>query len=312
VALLRIGTRGSALARAQAEHVAGLLRGADPALDVELQVIAVSGDRANAANGSGPTDKSRWVDALEQALLAGTVDLAVHSAKDVPGRPAEGLALVGAPAREDARDALCGAAGIADLPPGARVGTGSLRRAAQLRALRADLDVVALRGNVDTRLRRLGDHDAIVLALAGLRRLGRSGAADAALEPEQMVPAPGQGTLALQAREEDEGAARAAAAISDAEALASLEAERALVRALDAGCRTPLGALARPIGGDRDDLLELTVFVGLPDGSAWVRDRLVGSRDRAAALGEGVGARVLAAGGGELLRRAEELAAADA
>ena len=312
MARLRIGTRGSALARAQAEHVAGLVRGTDPALVVEIEVIAVSGDLP-AGNGarSAPADKSRWVDAIEDALRAGRVDLAVHSAKDVPGRLAPGLVLVGAPPREDARDALCGAPGLDDLAPGARVGTGSLRRAAQLRSARDDLEVVPARGNVDTRLRRLaeGRCDAIVLAMAGLRRLGREDAG-VALDPALLVPAPGQGTLALQAREDDDAAARAAAAISDLHALAALEAERALVRALDAGCHAPLGAFARPVPAGRGEGLELSVFVGLPDGSAWVRDRLTGSLDRAAALGEAAGERVLAAGGGDLLRAAEELAVA--
>ena len=306
---LRIGTRGSALARAQAEHVAGLLRRADPDLEVEVETIVVSGDQAPAASNGARADKSRWVDAIEDGLSLGAIDLAVHSAKDVPGQLAPGLALVGAPAREDPRDALCGATDLQDLAPGARVGTGSLRREAQLRALRADLTVAGLRGNVDTRLRRLGEggYDAIVLALAGLRRLGLESAAGAALDPAVVVPAPGQGTLALEAREDDGVALRAAASISDGDALAALEAERALVRTLDAGCHTPVGAHAGLVNGG----LELSVFVGLPDGTAWLRDRLVGSRDRAAALGEAVGERVLAAGGGDLLRRAEEMALAD-
>jgi hydroxymethylbilane synthase len=188
-----------------------------------------------------------------------------------------------------------------------------VRRAAQQRAIREDLVIAPLRGNVDTRLRRLGEggYDAIVLALAGLRRLGRGNEAGAPLDAERIVPAPGQGTLALEAREDDALALGAAAAISDDGALAALEAERALVRTLDASCHTPLGAYARLLAGagGRDDRLELSVFVGLPDGSAWLRDRLVGSRDRAAALGEAVGERVLAAGGGELLQRAEAMAA---
>jgi hydroxymethylbilane synthase len=311
VALLRIGTRGSALARAQADHVADLLRASDPALEVEVEVIVVSGDRGAATSNGAPADKSRWVDAIEEGLLVGAVDVAVHSAKDVPGLLAPGLALAGAPAREDPRDALCGAGSLEELRAGARVGTGSVRRAAQLRALREDIEIAELRGNVDTRLRRLGEggYDAIVLALAGLRRLGRESEAGARLDAERVVPAPGQGTLALEAREDDAVALRAAAAISDGATLAALEAERALVRTLDASCHTPLGAYARPISGDRGgDHLELNVFVGLPDGSAWLRDRLAGSRDRAAALGVAVGERVLAAGGGELLQRAEAMA----
>ena len=162
---IRLGTRGSALALAQAGIVAEALGGA------ELVAIATGGDR-----GAGAQDKSRWVDAIEEALLAGEVDLAVHSAKDVPGELGEGLALIAAPRRGEARDALCGARALGDLPPGARVGTSSLRRRAALLAARPDLDVVALRGNVDTRLRKLaaGEADAVVLAKAGLDRLGRA------------------------------------------------------------------------------------------------------------------------------------------
>lgn len=312
MAALRIGTRGSALARAQSEQVATLLRAADSSLEVQIEVIVVSGDRPGSPNGAA-ADKSRWVDAIEVALLSGRVDLAVHSAKDVPGQIADGLILAGVPAREDPRDALCGAAGLDELPSGARLGTSSLRRAAQLRSLREDLEVIALHGNVDTRLRRLseGGYDAIVLALAGLRRLGRDADAGAALDPAQLTPAPGQGALALQARADDPLAVTAAATITDGKALAAVEAERALVRGLEASCHTPLGAYARPIAGaGRGELLELSVFVGLPDGSEWIRDRLAGSRDRAAALGEAVAARVLSAGGGEMLRRAEEMAVA--
>ncbi|HEX4838606.1 MAG TPA: hydroxymethylbilane synthase, partial [Solirubrobacteraceae bacterium] len=181
---MRIGTRGSALALAQAKLVAERLGGA------ELVVVSVSGDRDATAG-----DKSRWVDAIEQGLLDGRIDLAVHSAKDVPAQLADGLELVASPRRADPRDALCGAESLATLRPGARVGTSSLRRTAQLRALRRDLDVVELHGNVDTRLRRLADEefDAIVLARAGLTRLGR----EEGTALDELIPAAGQGTLAL-------------------------------------------------------------------------------------------------------------------
>jgi hydroxymethylbilane synthase len=286
VTSLRIGTRGSALAIAQASAVAEALGGA------ELVAIATSGDR-----GDGAQDKSRWVDAIEQALLAGDVDLAVHSAKDVPAELADGLALAGAPRRADPRDALCGAGSLAELASGARVGTSSLRRAAQLRALRPDLDLVELHGNVDTRLRRLeeGDFDAIVVARAGLERLGR----DRGVALDELVPAAGQGTLAFEARAGDEGTASLIAPLRDAETETALAAERALVHALGADCRTPVGAHARLVG---DGTLELRAFVGLADGSAWVRDELSGYEPEA--LGRAVAGRLLAAGADELLAAA--------
>jgi hydroxymethylbilane synthase len=301
VARLRIGTRGSALARAQADGVAA-------PLDAEIVVIGVSGDEGSGA-AAVPGDKSRWVDRIEAALLDGSIDLAVHSAKDVPGELAAGTVLAGAPPREDPRDVICGADSVDCLLAGARVGTGSIRRGAQLRAARADLEVLDLRGNVDTRLRRLadGDYDAIVLALAGLRRLGRAAEAGAPMDLERFVPAPGQGLLALQARGGDGDTLATVARIVDPQAGAALTAERALARGLDASCHTPLGAHARPVGHGG---LQLTGFVGLPDGSAWVRDTAVGTLDAPEALGREVARRLTTAGAGELLSRAEAMAGA--
>ena len=280
---LRLGTRGSPLALRQAELVAQAI-----GTPVQTVVIATGGDR-----GEG-SDKGRWVDTIEAALLAGEVDLAVHSAKDVPGELAEGLELAGAPAREDPRDALCGASSLAALAIGARVGTSSLRRAAQLRVLREDLEVLELHGNIDTRLRRLqdGDFDAIVLAAAGLRRLGRDGWSAV----DELVPAPGQGTLALEARAGDARVAAAIAAMRDAGTERALAAERALVTRLGAGCHTPVGAFARDDGNGGT---RLSAFVGAPDGSYWIRDEQHG--EDPVALGEGVAQRLLAAGAGELL-----------
>ena len=283
---MRIGTRGSALALAQARQVADALGGA------ELVPITTSGDRV------AGTDKERWVKEIDAALLRGEIDLAVHSAKDVPARLTEGLEIAATPPRADPRDALCGATSLDGLPEGARVGTSSLRREALLHARRNDLDVVALRGNVDTRLRRLkeDDLDAIVLAYAGLQRLGRTRAAGAVLDAGEMVPAAGQGTLILTARTGD-GAARArVAAIDDPATAAALAAERALVRALDADCHTPVGAHAAP---DGDGALRLRAFVGRADGSAWVRDELRGPDPEA--LGAKVAPRLRAAGADEVL-----------
>jgi hydroxymethylbilane synthase len=206
---MRLGTRGSALALVQAEWVAAQLRSSGTAC--ELVEITTAGDR-----GELVADKSRWVSALERALLEDRIDLAVHSAKDVPAELAEGLELFAITPREDPRDALCGAPSLDALPAGARIGTSSLRRAAQLRALRDDLEVVELHGNVDTRLRKLaaGAADAVVLALAGLRRLGREADADAVLD--QLVPAAGQGALALEARSDDWRSGQVAGRVIDA------------------------------------------------------------------------------------------------
>jgi len=289
---MRIGTRGSALALAQAGWAAQRL--GDGA---EIVTITTLGDR-----GAEIGDKSRWVSELEHALVDGRIDIAVHSAKDVPTQLPECLELVAIAERADPRDVICGAGSLAELPAGARVGTSSLRRAAQIRAARADLEVISVRGNVDTRLRKLseGQFDAIVLALAGLQRLGRADEAGGVLA--ELVPAAGQGALAIEARS---GAIPAdlLAAVSDPEATACVTAERELVDALDASCNTPVGAYSRPLDGGG---LELVAWVGLPDGSEWVSDRQTGD---GGGLGRAVARRLLDAGAGELLRRAEREAA---
>ncbi len=288
---MRIGTRGSALALAQAAWVAERLGDGS-----ELVTITTSGDR-----GAAVGDKSRWVSELEQALLEDEVDIAVHSAKDVPAELAEGLELVAVPRRADPRDAICGAGSLSELSAGARVGTSSLRRAAQIRAIRADLEIVSVRGNVDTRLRKLseGEIDALVLARAGLERLGRADAVDGTLD--ELLPAAGQGALAVEARP---GALtpEALSRITDAEAMQCVAAERELTRALGASCNTPVGAHARRL---EDGTLELGAWAGLPDGSEWIGDRLRAAAD---GIGRAVAVRMLAAGAGELLQRAERSA----
>jgi len=304
--MMRVGTRGSALALAQAGTVAALL-----GPDVELVTVTTTGDRASAANpaaASGVNDKERWVKELELALLAGEVDLAVHSAKDVPSELPDGLELVGAPARGNPFDALVGADSLAALAAGARVGTASLRRAAQLLALREDLEVVVVRGNVDTRLRRLaeGDADALLLAAAGLQRLDRGEEIGCVLD--DLVPAPGQGTLVLEARAGDERAAAAARAITDAVTWDALLAERACVARLDASCHTPLGVHAHVVRHGGDQAIVMRTFVGLPDGSSWLCDETPACATPAAA-GALAAERLLAAGGGDLLARAEAVAA---
>ena len=300
---------------AQARLVARMLEEAEEGLAVELVPVRTSGDERSGGGGAGvragssappgePGDKSRFVKEIEEALLAGEADLAVHSAKDVPGELPEGLAIVGVPERADPRDALCGDAGsLAALASGARVGTSSLRRRSQLLAARPDLKVSELRGNVDTRLRRLaeGRYEAVVLARAGLERLGRAGEASAVLEIEEMTPAPGQGCLALEASAGDRRVADLASAVTHGPSLAALTAERALVTGLDATCRTPVGAYAEVAG----DALRLIAFAGAPDGEAWIRDSLEGDAGDPSALGRAVAERMLAAGAGDVLAAAD-------
>jgi hydroxymethylbilane synthase len=288
---LRIGTRGSALALAQARWVAERL-----GPDIEIVEITTAGDLARDASGVTPAidpgDKSRWTGALERALLAGEIDLAVHSAKDVPGELAPGTTIAAVPAREDPRDVLVGAPSLDALGPGARVGTSALRRRAQLLAVRPDLDVRELRGNVDTRLRKLagGEVDALVLAAAGLARLGRDDVTATPLEGPVFVPAPGQGALLVQGRD-----GVPAAAIDDAASRTALEAERRVAARLGASCHTAIGVHARAAG--------LRAFAGLPDGSEWLIDAID------AVDPDALAERLLSAGAADLLARAEAMAA---
>jgi hydroxymethylbilane synthase len=241
---------------------------------------------------------------VDRAVLESEADLGVHSAKDLPGQRPEGLRLAGVPAREEAADAFVGGAtSLSEVPEGARVGTSSLRRRSQLLALRPDLEVTELSGNVDTRLRKLseGGYDGIVLAVAGLKRLGRGDEISFTFEPDELTPAAGQGSLALEARRDDQESAAAAAAISDHDTLIEFTVERAAVGALEATCYTPVGVRARL----EDGTLTATGFAGLPDGSEWVRDRIEGDPEQPAALGQALAERMLAAGAREILERAE-------
>jgi hydroxymethylbilane synthase len=281
----------------QADGVAAALRA--QGAQAEVVAITTSGDTARAA----PGDKSRFVKEIDDALLAGAVDVAVHSAKDVPGHLPDGLVIAAVPAGEDPRDALVGATRpAAELPAGTRVGTSSLRRRAQLLAHNPEVEVTPLRGNVDTRLRKLaaGEYDAIVLAGAGLRRLGRADEIGVKLDVTEFVPAAGQGLLALETRADDPARA-VVEALNDRPARTRLEAERALVEEIDATCHTPVGAHARLEEGS----LVLHAFVGLPDGSEWITDRLDGGTGDGRTTGTALAGRLLAAGAGELLRRAE-------
>jgi hydroxymethylbilane synthase len=260
--------------------------------DAELVEITTTGDRVRAAG-----DKSRFVKEIEDALLAGDVDVAVHSAKDVPGVLPDGLVIASVPPRADPRDVLCGAESIASLPQSARVGTASVRRRSQLLSLRDDLEVVELRGNVDTRLRRLaeGAFDVIVLAAAGLERLGRGGEGTP-VPIDVMTPAPGQGCLALEIRSDDAATRAVVEAISDPLAAAALAAERECVVALEATCDTPVGVFAECIGGD-PRRLRMRAYAGAPDGSVWMRDWIEGVDDVGRALAD----RMLEAGVAKVL-----------
>jgi hydroxymethylbilane synthase len=288
---IRIATRGSALAKAQASQVADLLGGA------ELVEVSSDGEVG---------DKARFVRGVEQALLDGEAEIGVHSAKDLPAEMPGRLVIAAVPGREDPADVWIGVGGsLEDVPEGAKVGTASLRRQAQLLAARPDLEVAELHGNVDTRLGKLGEGglDAIVLAAAGLRRLGRGGEASFAIPAEAMTPAAGQGALVLQARGDDDNALDAAATIGDETALRELTAERAVVALLDATCSTPIGVHAT-VDGDR---VEMDAFVGLPDGSEWIRDRVEVEASEPAAAGALIAERLLSAGAREILDRAEAM-----
>lgn len=287
---IRIATRNSALAKAQASQVAELLGGA------ALVEVSFDGEAG---------DKARFVRGVERALLEGEAEIGVHSAKDLPAEMPDGLTIAAVPRREDPADVWIGVGeSLDDVPEGAKVGTASLRRRAQLLASRPDLEVSELHGNVDTRLRKLtaGEHDAIVLAAAGLHRLGRADEVSFTIPAETMTPAAGQGALVLQVRADDEGALAASAAIGDETSLRELTAERAVVALLDATCATPIGVHARVAG----EAIAVEAFVGLPNGSEWIRDRVEGDGAEPAAAGALLAERLLGAGARDILDRAEQ------
>lgn len=296
--LIRIGSRGSALALWQAEHVKARLETLGHS--VEVRVITTTGDRLQDARLEGAGGKGAFLKEIEDALLAREVDLAVHSLKDVPTVLPEGLLLCAVLERADPRDALVSAAGerLMALPKGAAVGTTSLRRRAQLLALRPDLVVADLRGNVDTRIRRLreGRFAGILLAMAGLSRLGRLGEVTEVLEPEVMLPAPGQGAIALECRAGDTDTARAASPLLHGPTSRAVTAERALLAALQGGCNVPLGAHAQIEG----EALWLRAFVARSDGSALLRAE--GRGGSAEELGRRVADDLIGRGARELMR----------
>jgi hydroxymethylbilane synthase len=300
-----IGTRGSALARWQAGEIGRLLRAAHPGLEVREEIIVTAGDRMQTGPVLDIGGKGVWVEEIEKALSERRVDLAVHSMKDVPAALAPGLGIVAVPPRADPRDAIVSrsGAGLADLPPGSRVGTSSLRRVCQVRAVRSDLLVEILRGNVDTRLRKVSEGvvDAAVLACAGLDRLGFGSRIAERLEPEQMLPAIGQGALAIEARANDARVVALCRALSDSGAEITVAAERALLAGLGVGCRTPVAGYATLADGR----LTIAGLVGRPDASEMIRESLSGAPEKAAELGAELAHRLLTRGADVILRDLE-------
>jgi hydroxymethylbilane synthase len=299
---VRIGTRGSQLALRQAEEVATGLRRAWPGLGVELVVIRTSGDRLATAHLADVGGKGLFVKEIEEALLEEQVDLAVHSLKDLPAERPEGLVLAAFPRREDPRDVLVAAkpTRLDALPHGARVGTSSLRRRVQLLARRPDLSTGPVRGNVDTRIRKLrgGEFDALVLASAGLRRLGLLDETAIALDPDVMLPAVGQGTLGVEARVDDSRIRQLVEVLTDADTRTASLAERAFLEAVGGSCTTPLAAYARLT----PDGLRLDAFVATPDGARTLRESAVGDPSAPRALGLRLADRLLATGAAEIIR----------
>ncbi|WP_446474140.1 hydroxymethylbilane synthase [Actinomadura opuntiae] len=265
---------------------------------VELVGVTTEGDVSKALlaqiGGTGV-----FVNALRDRLLAGEVDFAVHSLKDLPTGSAAGIALAATPPRDDPRDALCGPCKLADLPRGARVGTGSPRRVAQLRAMRPDLDVVAIRGNADTRLRKVadGELDAVVLAHAGLRRIGRLDAVAEVFDPDQMLPAPGQGSLALECRADRADLRALLGTVDDPMTRACVTAERTVLAVLEGGCSAPVGTYAAEV----EEELHLTAAVAAIDGSRQIRLSASGHPDDAVQLGRDLADRLLAQGADQLM-----------
>jgi hydroxymethylbilane synthase len=298
--VLRLGTRGSQLATTQSSWVAGQLT--SPEHTVELTAISTLGDRSDAPieqlGGTGV-----FVTALRTALLRGEVDVIVHSYKDLPAAPEPGIQLAAIPAREDPRDALIchTATGLADLPPGALIGTGSPRRSAQLLAKGLPLRFAPLRGNVDTRLAKLADGkvDALILARAGLARLGRLDVVTSTLDPELVLPAPAQGALAVECRAGDADTIAALSAVDDPVTRITVTAERAFLATLNGGCTAPVGALAQLTG----DLLRLDACVAAPDGSELLRRTATAPATDAHRLGRDLALSLIAEGAKELLDR---------
>ncbi|MCM0621722.1 hydroxymethylbilane synthase [Nocardioides bruguierae] len=303
---LRLGTRRSLLARTQSGHVADLVR-ARLGREVELVEVTTDGDRSQASNTSlvGSSSTGVFVSALRDALLADEVDLVVHSLKDLPTAPHAGLALAAVPTREDSRDVLVARDGLTlgELPVGSRLGTGSPRRAAQVAALGLGLEIVPIRGNIDTRVGKVtaGELDAVVLARAGLARIDRLDLVTETLDPLQVLPAPGQGALAVECRESDTDLVAALGEhLDDAGTRAAVLAERAVLATLEGGCSAPIGALGEVVEGEDGDELWVRAVALSPDGALSVRSSAAGRLDDAVGVGTRLGEEMLADGAGQL------------
>jgi hydroxymethylbilane synthase len=306
--MIRIATRRSPLAKWQANHVAGLLRAREPGLEVKLHELLTKGDKILDVALARVGGKGLFVKEIEDALLAGDAEIAVHSMKDLPAVLADGLVIGAVPEREDPRDALCSPkhGTLAKLPQGARVGTSSLRRAAQLMALRPDLRIEVIRGNVETRLRKASEElDAVVLAYAGLRRLGLAQHATQVFSPEEMLPAVAQGALALEARHGDAATLGRLAALDHPETRQRVEAERGLLRRLEGGCQVPIAAHATVAAGK----ITLRALVASVDGKKVIRGERSGAAAEARSLGEALGDELLGKGAAAILKELEGVAA---
>jgi hydroxymethylbilane synthase len=294
--MLTIGSRGSQLALWQARWIQTQLE--KFGLECRLEIIRTTGDKITVVALSKLGTKGLFTKEIEEALLAGTIDLAVHSLKDMPTDLPAGLTLAAIPEREDPRDALVGAR-LADLAKGARVGTSSLRRSAQLRSVRPDLEMENIRGNVDTRLRKLDEkqYDAIVLAAAGLRRLGWENRITELLDPRVMCPAVGQGALAVETRDDGGQAQEISKRLDHRESRIAVTAERAVLAALGGGCQVPIGAYATV----EDDRIHLQAVIVSPDGREVIGLKASGAAGDAASIGRALGNQLLAEGGGQIL-----------
>ena len=296
---LRIGSRGSQLALWQANHISTLLRARGH--EVEIEIIHTTGDKITDVALAKVGTKGMFTKEIEEALAAGRVDLAVHSLKDLPTELPSGFEIAAITERQDPRDAFCSRlySRIEDLPRSARVGTSSLRRQAQLKAIRRDLDIHPLRGNVDTRLRKLeqGEYDAIILAMAGLKRLGKTELIKQIIPAEIMCPAAGQGALAIEIREGDSLTRQHLEFLNDPAAHSATTCERALLNSLGGGCQVPIGAFAEI----RNGKLHLMAIVADPDGSKVLRESRDGDPSDPERLGKAVGETLLRRGGDEIL-----------
>ncbi len=310
-ATLRVGTRASVLATTQSRLVADVLR-ERLGRDVELVEVSTEGDRSQASGVplQGAASTGVFVAAVREALLRGDVDVAVHSLKDLPTAPADGIVLAAVPQREDPRDVVVARDGLTlgELPAGSRVGTGSPRRVAQLHALGLGLEIAGIRGNVDTRIGKVrsGEYDAVILARAGLARIGRLDEVTEVLDPLQMLPAPGQGALAVECRTDDPLAAEVTAALDDPRTRAAVAAERAVLATLEGGCSAPIGALAEIVEGEQDEELWVRSVALSPDGALAVRRSAAGDPADAVGVGTRLAEEMLADGAARLSDPAQE------